>query len=243
MSQDHPHYEHAPIQEALIDIRVEPSPGFSVSKLKNFSAGESYPTIEPQHTNVGQIQFGPSPIATASSQHSGFIYKSADLKQILQAQVGGFTFSRLAPYQKWEPFSTEAKRLWTAYRSIAKPVSVTRVAVRYINRIDIPLPLNDFKDYLRTVPEVSPDLPQALSGYLMQLVMPLEDKGMAVITETPIPAPSPNFVSIVLDIDVSVSDTMSSDSNVIWETFEKLRGKKNLIFNACLTAKAKELFK
>jgi uncharacterized protein (TIGR04255 family) len=101
--------------------------------------------------------------------------------------------------------------------------------VRYINRIDIPLPLNDFKDYLRTVPEVSPDLPQALSGYLMQLVMPLEDiKGMAVITETPIPAPSPNFVSIVLDIDVSVSDTMSSDSNVIWETFEKLRGQKKL---------------
>jgi uncharacterized protein (TIGR04255 family) len=106
------------------------------------------------------------------------------------------------------------------------------------------LPLIEFKDYLRTVPEVSPDLPQALSGYLMQLVMPLEDiKGMVAITETLIPPPSPNSVSIVLDIDVSVPDTMPSDSNVIWETFEKLRGKKNLVFNACLTAKAKELFK
>jgi uncharacterized protein (TIGR04255 family) len=115
--------------------------------------------------------------------------------------------------------------------------------VRYINRIDIPLPLNDFKDYLRTVPEVSPDLPQGLSGYLMQLVMPLEDKAIAVITETLIPPPSPNFISIVLDIDVSVPDIMPSDSNVIWETLEKLRGKKNLVFNACLTAKAKELFK
>jgi uncharacterized protein (TIGR04255 family) len=243
MSQNHPHYEHAPIQEAVIDIRVEPSPGLAAGKLKNISAGENY-SVEPQHISVGQIQFGESPSATASSQHTGFRYKSADSKQILQAQVQGFTFSRLAPYQKWEPFSTEAKRLWTAYRSIAKPISVTRLAVRYINRIDIPLPLNDFKDYLRTVPEVSPDLPQGLSGYLMQLAMPLEDiKGSVIITETLIPPPSPNLVSIVLDLDISVLDTMPSDSNLLWETFEKLRGKKNSIFNACLTAKAKELFK
>jgi uncharacterized protein (TIGR04255 family) len=99
MSRDHPHYEHAPIQEALIDIRVEPSPGLSVGKLKSISAGKNYSTIEPQHLGVGQIQFGPSTSATASSQLSGFIYKSADSKQILQAQAGGFTFSRLGTIQ------------------------------------------------------------------------------------------------------------------------------------------------
>lgn len=243
MPQESVHYENAPITEAVMDIRVEPSPGISASKLKNISAGENYPTIEPQHTRIGQIQFGPSTSATASSQHSGFIYKSADSKQILQAQVDGFAFSRLAPYQKWEPFSTEAKRLWTAYRSIAKPVSVVRVAVRYINRIDIPLPLHDFKYYLRTVPEVSPDLPQGLSGYLMHLTIPLEDiRGTAVITETIIPPPTPNVVSILLDIDVSVLSTSPCDSDLIWAIFDKLRVKKNLVFNASLTHKAKELF-
>ncbi len=244
MTREDVHYENAPIAEALIDIRVEPSPGFSAGSLKNVSAGADYPTISPQHVSVGQIQFGPIPSATASSQHSGFVFKSFDSKQILQAQIGGFTFSRLAPYQRWELFITEAKRLWVAYRSIAKPVSVSRTAARYINRINIPLPLHDLKDYLRTVPEVSPDLPQRLSGYLMQLAMPLEDiKGKAVITETIIPPPTPNLVSILLDIDVSVPITLPSDSDLIWEIFEKLREQKNLVFDACLTNKAKELFK
>ena len=244
MPQEAIHYRNAPITEAVIDIRVEPSPGFSADDLKNVSAGADYPTISPQHISVGQIQRGHSPSATASSQHSGFVYKSSNSKQILQAQIGGFTFSRLAPYQRWELFRTEAKRLWAAYRSIAKPISVSRIAVRYINRINIPLPLHDFKDYLRTVPEVSPDLPQRLSGYLMQLAMPLEDiRGRGLITETIIPPPNPNLVSILLDIDVYVPSTLPSDSELMWEIFDKLRDKKNLVFNACLTAKAKELFK
>lgn len=238
MTREAVHYENAPITEAVIDIRVELSPGFSVGN------GADYPTIDPQHTNVGQIQLGPTPSATASSQLSGFVYKSSDSKQILQAQIGGFTFSRLAPYQRWELFRTEAKRLWAAYRRIATPIRASRIAVRYINRINIPLPLHDLKDYLRTAPEVSPDLPQRLSGYLMQLAMPLEDiKGTAVITETIIPPPTPNLVSILLDIDVSIPITLPSDSDLIWEIFEKLREKKNLVFDACLTNKAKELFK
>lgn len=78
----------------------------------------------------------------------------------------------------------------------------------------------------------------------MQLAMTLEDiKGTAVITETIIPPPTPNLVSILLDIDVSVSITLPSDSDLIWEIFETLREKKNLVFDACLTNKAKELFK
>ena len=245
MLQEQPHYENAPIREAVIDIQVVPAPGIAVDDLKKIDVGRSYSQSDAIHTGVGQIQFGPSPgaTATASSQPSGFVYKSSDMKQILQAQIGKFTLSRLAPYESWEPFSAEAKRLWTSYRRVAKPLTVNRMGVRYINRIDIPLPLLDFKEYLRTVPEVASDLPQGLAGYLMRLAIPLEDiTGMAAITETMVPPPTPHLVSILLDIDVSVSGAFASDSVLIWETFEKLRQKKNLIFNACLTDKAKGLF-
>jgi uncharacterized protein (TIGR04255 family) len=52
---------------------------------------------------------------------------------------------------------------------------ITRLVVRYINKIDIPLPVGDLKEYLRTFPEVSSDLPQGLSGYFLQLQIPQED--------------------------------------------------------------------
>jgi uncharacterized protein (TIGR04255 family) len=77
--------------------------------------------------------------------------------------LDGFAMSRLAPYENWNAVRDEARRLWDIYRSIAKPSKLIRLAVRYINRIDMPLPLGDFKDYLRTVPDVSPDLPQGLA--------------------------------------------------------------------------------
>jgi uncharacterized protein (TIGR04255 family) len=63
--------------------------------------------------------------------------------------------SHLAPYENWNAVRDEARRLWALYRSIAKPSKLIRLAVRYINRIDMPLPLGDFKDYLRTVPDVT----------------------------------------------------------------------------------------
>jgi uncharacterized protein (TIGR04255 family) len=245
MPQDHPHYDHSPITEAVLDIRVEQWTGLSADALAKIPAGVAYSTIDPIHMSFSQIQFGPRPSATTSSQHSGFNYKSADLKYVIQAQVAGFTLSRLAPYESWPQFSTEAKRLWNAYKSIAKPVKITAITLRYLNRIDIPLPLNDFSDYLRTVPVISSDLPQGLSGYFMQLTMPLEDlkNGMVIINETMVPPPSPDFASILLDILVSISESMPTDDESVWEAFEKVRHKKNLVFNSCLTEKAKEMFK
>jgi uncharacterized protein (TIGR04255 family) len=245
MPQDHPHYENAPIMEAVLDIRVEPWSGLSADALAEIPAGAAYSTVDDIHMSVSQIQIGPRPSTTMSSHHSGFSYKSADLKYVFQAQVAGFTLSRLAPYENWDQFSTEAKRLWGAYKSIAKPEKATRIALRYINRVDIPLPLIDFSEYLRTLPEISSDLPQGLSGYFMQLAIPLDGltNGLVIINETMVPPPSPDFTSILLDIDVSVSDSVSTDSDLIWETFEKVRHKKNLVFNACLTEKAKEMFK
>src|SRR5207253_4384748 len=110
-----------------------------------------------------------APPAIGVRTHIGYTFTSSDGLQAFQSRLDGFTFSRLAPYNGWESFCSEARRLWNIYREVTQPQAVTRAAVRYINRLDLPLPIRDLKDYLRTVPEVSPDLPQGLSGYFMQL--------------------------------------------------------------------------
>ena len=245
-------YPHAPITEAVIDLRVELSPEVSASDLARVQKGEehSYPTVKPINEFRGQISFpeasaGASavPGTSASTTPIGFLFRSTDGRQIQQARTNGFTMSRLAPYLHWDGFRTETRRLWDIYRSVAKPSRVTRVAVRYINRIDIPLPLSDLEDYLRTVPTVSSDLPQGLSRYFMQLVMPLEEiKGMVIINETIIEPAKPEVVSIVLDIDVSRSNDLPSTEEGIWAMMEQLRNAKNNVFEACITDKARELF-
>ena len=239
------HYQKAPITEAIIDLRVELRPDFPVSELSKAHEGQeaAYPTVQERHAAFGQMQVGPQVSAIAGSQHIGYLYRSGDSKQIYQARLDGFTMSRLAPYENWESLRDEARRLWDIYRSVAKPPKVSRLAVRYINRIDIPLPLRDFKDYLRTVPEVSPDLPQGLAGYFMQLTIPLEDiKSLALINETIIEPSCQNVVSVVLDIDIFRTADLPPDEEGIWAFFEELRDRKNQVFEACITDKARDLF-
>jgi uncharacterized protein (TIGR04255 family) len=239
------HYKKPPITEAIIDLRVELPPEIGLAELKNTHSGEeaAYPKVEPRHVAFGQMQIGAQVSATAGSQQIGYLFHSGDGKQIYQARLDGFAMSRLAPYESWNALRDEARRLWNVYRAAAKPSKITRLAVRYINRIDIPLPLGDFKEYLRTLPEVSPDLPQQLAGYFMQLVIPQEDiKSLALINETIIDPANQNVVSVVLDIDIFRTTEPPSNEKDIWDCFEQLRERKNEVFEACITVKAQELF-
>jgi uncharacterized protein (TIGR04255 family) len=241
----HRHYRKPPITEAIIDLRVILPPESGIPDLDKDHAGEesTYPATEKLYMAFGHMEIGPQVSATAGSQHIGYVFRSGDGKQIYQARLDGFTMSRLAPYENWISFRTEARRLWDIYRFATEPTTVARVAVRYINRIDIPFPFHDLKEYLRTTPEVSPDLPQELEGYFMHLKIPLEDiKSRAMINQTIIEPAAPNVVSVVLDIDIFRTADLPPDDEDIWDFFEELRVRKNHVFEACITDSARVLF-
>ena len=172
------HYPNAPIKEAIIDLRVKPGDGLKLEQLERVGAGEeAYPKQDETYHAVGmmEVQAGVSASASAHQRQTGFKFTSGNEKYIWQARMDGFTFSRLAPYESWEPFRDEAKRLWCLYRERTAPAEVVRLAVRYVNRIDLPADCVDLKRYFRTSPEVSPELPQQLAAFFMQLRIPLED--------------------------------------------------------------------
>ena len=238
------HYSKAPITEAIIDLKVTLPENFSVDKLTEIHSqiSDRFPTKEPLQASSLLFQAGPTIKIDASHQHSGFLFRSEDGLRIFQATLSGFTFNRLAPYETWENFRDEARYLWDIYKDICKPSSVTRAAVRYINRLDLPGPALDFKDYLRTVPEVSPDLPQGLSNFFMQLQIPQEDLNcMLIINEAFVPPTSPERVSVILDFDLYREQIWRSDDEDIWRFLEELRQRKNQAFEASITERTRRL--
>ena len=146
--------------------------------------------------------------------------------------------------RNWEKFEAESRRLWSVYRRVARPTKVVRLAVRYLNRLDLPLPVSNFEESLRTVPQIPAELPQGLAGYFMQLKMPMESiKSIALINEGIIEeAIQPKAVSIVLDIDIFRTDDVPADEENIWRVMRELRKAKNQVFEASITEKARELF-
>lgn len=240
------HYSHAPITEAVIDLRVTLPQGATLAALAavHTSIAADYPNQEALLVVQGEMTAGASVGATASQTQIGFGYASGDRKQIVQARLDGFSFSRLAPYEHWERFRDEAKRLWKIYQAAIHPTLINRLAVRYINRLDLPLPIKDFKDYLRVFPEVPSDLSKSLSGYFMQLQIPKpEVEATLLLNQAIIPTSSDSVVSVLLDIDLFRLFDVSVEEMTFWNILESLHEKTDQIFEACITDETRELIK
>ncbi len=241
------HYSNAPITEAIIDLRVKPRADLNLEALEAVRSGEEivYPRSNKIYQTEGTItiQEGAPASASAQQQLLGYKFTSEGGKSIWQSRWDGFTFSQLAPYANWEPFRDEGRRLWRLFRERSAPVAVERLAVRYINRIDVPAQSIDLKEYFRTSPEVSPDLSQELAGFFMQLQIPQADLGgQVLINQTIIPPSRAGVVSVVLDIDLICSENVPSSEEALWVRFEKLHVRKNEVFEACITNKTRRLF-
>jgi uncharacterized protein (TIGR04255 family) len=234
-------YSRSPITEAIIDFRVELPREATLADLERCQDA-AYPDKSGLSDTTAQIEPGNEASSSLASRQVGFLFTSADRKQLFQAHLESFIVHRLAPYAGWEPFRDEARRLWDRYRRTARPRKVTRVAVRYINRFDLPSPVGELKDYLRTSPEVSPDLPQELAGFFMELHIPQSDiKSTLLLRETAVPPAVPGVESVVLDIDLFRSDDLPPDDAGVWALLERLRSRKNEIFEACITDRTREV--
>ena len=238
-------YAKAPITEAIIDLAVEPQNGVILADLANVLRGRKkvrYPRRSSITKGTGRFTLGKSFAAETTQTAIGFAFISADEKQVLQVRMDGFTLSRLAPYGTWGTFRREARILWSEYRRMAQPKRVARVAVRYVNRLDLPLPINDLKEYLTTVPEIGPEIDQGLEHYFMHVTIPLGDiRSTLVLQETIIDSPDPSRASIVLDIDIARTENIPQDDDKLWSLFDELRRAKNHVFEACITDKTREL--
>jgi len=244
-----PHYEKAPITEALIDIRVELSVDLRFEDLRAIKRhiSSDYPHEETRNLAEGIIQFGSAVQASAQQKPWGLVFRNDSKNQVLQVRLDGFTFSRLEPYETFESLRDEARRLWDIYRELMRPKKVTRVAVRYINQLNIPGITVEPADYLNTYPHVSDRLPPELRNfgpYLLRLPMHQDDlKGILVINEAMTAPKIPDAISIVLDFDLYVENPPVTTEPELWSFFDRLRERKNTYFEACITDKTRELIR
>lgn len=241
---------NSPIREAILDIRVILPEDFDVKTLEVYhdSINKEYPIkqISTQFEASIQVQQNQSTTLSSKGTHNGYIFKTQTPNKIVQFRKDGFTFNMLKPYESWKEFIGAARIHLENYLKITKSPLVIRSALRYINLIKIPLPIKDFKEYVLTVPEVAPNLPQGLKEFFMRLVIPENTtNNIAIITETidiEELKKSVNVLPLIFDIDVFNNTKMEPNTSLIWQSFETIRKYKNNIFFGSLTEKAIKLF-
>ncbi len=235
---EYPHLKHAPITEALIDIRIKPieDAGEEVIQKLNDAEIDGYPEKQEMRIQGIGIEF---PVIETKTQntYNGHRFISPDNKEVFQARMNGFTFSRLEPYLDWENLISSAKKLWASYLELLGDVQIIRIAVRYINRIDVPEGTS-LDDYFVALPSIPEKLPDGLISFLSRAAVPFDEENATALITQSMSEVKKDVATIIFDIDVFRVGDYSNTSEDLWVDMEKLRHIKNLVFFESLTAKA-----
>lgn len=232
VESDHPHLDRAPITEAILDIKVESSANVEATEAFAKKVVGSHPEASPLFAVEAFVQVTPGQSGMAGSQSSpvGRICWNAAKTRAVQARINGFTVNHVKRYESWEVLRAEGRRFWDEYVQIVNPKKVTRLALRYINRLTLPEG-EDLAQYMLTRPEIGPSLPGGMRTFFMRLEVPFTPNRMAVITQTVVPREAPAHErGLILDIDAVAAKEFEPGDPEIWDELDQLRDIKNRCF-------------
>jgi uncharacterized protein (TIGR04255 family) len=237
-----------PIAEALVDLRVVNNPLVDAKLLEPIERelAARYPKFEKPHRLEGTLKFEGRGVTTDTKDLGfiGIVGKSSEGNRTAQFRKDGFTLNQLPPYPGGDALLTEAMVLWALYRNVVNPDAVVRIALRYIDRLELPYRSGDpFSRFLTAAPEMPQGAPQQLVSFLTRVVAEdSEIPAVAIVTQTLEAKPEPAPVDVVLDIDVFRQGDFQTDENSLRAELERLRELKNRIFFSLLTDAALELY-
>ena len=239
-------YRRPPITEAVIGITFADS----LEAAKLTKASNKFRKTYPQHVEVKKISFKVelSQEGRANADGTqvvlGHRCTSIDADELLVLMPSEFTISQLAPYPGWEAFIARFERDWHTWKQAVGYRQITRIGVRFINRIDIPV-VDDkvvHEKYLNIYAHL-PSLIASVNGYSTQMATEIEDiKCLLKVNSGTVHAPILNHSSFLLDIDFGrMSDVPQKDEDIL-DLLNEIRVKKNEVFEACVTKLARKLF-
>jgi uncharacterized protein (TIGR04255 family) len=220
------HLKNAPIVEAMIAFDFIVAGGELGQIRRSFI--EQIRVEYPTQTAIqkAEVTFSPEG-STGKTNEVGSRCVSTDGKNVCTISEQTFICSRLHPYENWESLRSEFRRLWQIFASFGE-VKVTKVAVRYINKILLREGSEIF-DSVYTYPKIADGLPQNTFNVFVRLQIAIpEPPGILIVTEAQLPPEKPQFVAIALDHDLQFPVT--EDTANIWALLERARELKNRYF-------------
>lgn len=238
-------YKRPPIIEAVIDLRfVKPLSDDHIVKIGN-KLSKSYP-FQDEANNVNiHVDIEKQKMFNRGTR-LGRRLTSLDRADITIINAENAIFSRLAPYQGWEQLKKRAREDWEICLSVCRPIGISRIGVRYINRIDIEIsaerPIN-LEDYFHVYPETRALKLPAAEVIAMQVMRPLGDLGALVaMNMASVPSPLLNHAGFILDFDIGITDGLPQHDSELWKLADQIRVRKNELFERAITDNARELF-
>jgi len=241
LAESFPRLAAAPIVEAVIHWVARPTKPFQREDLQKKLAERlpDYPDPQPQQQLQLETRFGPDGSTTQTRHESwqGFRLTSLDKRYVVQFTREGMVFSRLAPYESWDAFSAEGKRLWRIFIELAEPSEVERLGIRFINRV-LPVERTKVDRYLAKPPKCLEPLGFPVNGFLYQSIHDVPGHPLQIhvvqTTQPPLTFQSDGF-GLILDIGVVTTQAFQTADETLEQYLAKMRWLKNKAFFSLLS--------
>jgi uncharacterized protein (TIGR04255 family) len=235
-------YTAPPIIEAVIDLQfVDPLKEGELrkltKKLKRYYSNELEGTAVTAHVDIVSK-------ATTYVDTPLFRLSSEDETDLIIVSLPKLTWAKLAPYAGWSEFIARFQRDFEIMHDISGPRPLSRIGLRYINRIDVPSSsgLTNYEDYLK----INLNLPSFLDpissyGWRIEKVFP-DTHLIAIVQSTVVASEVPGTLPFLLDIDIVAQTKLPVKIPDIIGKLSAMRALKNTIFEVSISDKARERF-
>ncbi len=242
-------YKAPPIDDAVCEFRfAQPPEGRDITAL-----GRVYEALKSEYPNPPKTQATTD--VEFSAQSGQQTLKFADpvplvrlvgrkQSQLLTFGTRSLAVNSLRPYEGWESFSSRIGHALNAYWDVVDPAGVSRIGVRYINRIRLPeesqagVRLEKYFNYFVHHPI---GVPETVATFLVRTEYSYPDGIRLAITHAPLPSASSNY-EMLLDLDVFMQYTTPHPRNGLLEVLERLRAIEREAFEVCITDDTRALF-
>ena len=247
-------YKSPPIEEAVCEFRFLPSEEWDLTipgKLQAEIAGDY--TGKPHEQRV--IEFG---LQTAVGQPPGLRLGEGLAKVQLVTKDGKrkvgvgkdvLSIHMLRPYHDpasvdgsgWEEFRPRIERALDAYWEVVRPQGVSRIGIRYINKIIVSQSQFRIEDYLNCAPPDVKGLPDRMSSYVSRAEYRYDDNILLILSHGTV-RNSLGQLGFLLDIEVILEKSNPIEHDTALQITSTLRARELEAFEMLITDKTREIF-
>jgi uncharacterized protein (TIGR04255 family) len=243
--QKFPKLSKAPIILAILEIKFPAPSALKISDLRSLKGmlKDTYPHyLEVTNTEIKiEAAQDKTPVSIKNTGLAGFTFSSANKKHDFYLTLNSFNFKQHSQYESWNDFKSVALAAWEKCSELIDPVALSRVSIRYINNIEIPVAPNShmpqqefFKTFIAntgTVVNIKP-----ISNYFLRYTHPAGADNILIHFAQELKIGLPDRYPFIVDIDVIYEkDNQATNLAMISNKLDELRDIKNQYFFDNLT--------
>ncbi len=238
-------YRNPPVVEALVELF------FEGSTWDITAPGSFYERVKDRFPKKGQreqveLEVALRPGGANARMESGgrrAVFKSEDESRWVQVGGDVLVVNQLRPYPHFEAWSPTLFKMLAIYRELAQPANISRLGLRYINRVTIPRLSFKLEHYFRAFVDIPDDLSDGHEEFLMRVQLRPPHSGHRLLftlgTAQPEKAGS---ASLLLDLYDTVTLDEEGSFDLVRERLDEAHANVEHTFERAITDATRALF-